>query len=162
MKSLIFVLSLLAAAVCLPASADADPGPSMSLGGNIVWPGLGILAFGGSAVEHPDGTVSGSIVLSNTGTDIAIQVDVKCLYVEGNKATFGGTVRKGVWLGQDLTGYCMVSAAVDNGEGPDSPPDLIAGQYYDSCGNLPAETACTTVVMHPPIPVHTGNVQVRP
>lgn len=162
MKFRIFLASLLVAvAVCLPASVFADSGPSFSGGGSTPVPGLGLVTFGLTAVTHQDGTVAGEFLVRVAGTADTIKADVQCLDVQGNIATIGGFVSRGTLNGSDLTGLCYAAAGQDNGEGQNSPPDLVSFVAFAPCSVFPPETACSSLIL-PVVLEVDGNLHLRP
>ncbi len=148
-----------------PTSAAA-PGPSASGHGTILLQdteGRTIRRqFSFSAKVMPDGTVQGSAILHNPSFDpkYDAQFDITCLQVVGNRASFGGAIRKtsdAVFNDEFDAGFFTV---FDNGE-PGADNDTISEVFFD---NVVEPSACQFIGADdfPQIPIESGNVQVSP
>jgi len=118
--------------------------------------------FSFSARQLPDGTVQGSGVLHNPSFDpkYDAQFTITCLQIEGNRASFGGSIRKTsdpVFNDEFDAAFFTV---FDNGE-PGAGNDTISGALFD---NVVEPSACQFIGADdfPQIPIESGGVQVRP
>jgi hypothetical protein len=119
--------------------------------------------FSFSARKDADGTVKGQAIVHNpafitpTGK-YKSQIEISCMYVEGNTAVFGGTVKK-----QNDPGLEEFDSAFfivqDNGE-PGKNLDQISTVYFDNVVGPEAclETATNTFLLQP---IESGNINVR-
>jgi len=87
------------------------------------------------------------------------QFNITCLQVVGNRASFGGSIRKTsdpVFNDEFDAAFFTV---FDNGEG--SGTDTISEVFFD---NVVEPSACQFIGADdfPQIPIESGNVQVRP
>lgn len=124
--------------------------------------------FSFSANRFDDGTVVGNAVLRNpafqgtNGQAYMLKVDISCMVVVGNTATFGGTARRS--NDPNLTDTVFF-AVQDNGE-PGAGSDKISGVVFfddDPTSNPGDPSQCGNV---PPanLPLNTidgGNISVR-
>lgn len=118
--------------------------------------------FSFSARVNSDGTVQGSGILHNPSFDpkYDAQFDITCLQVVGNRASFGGSIRKTsdpVFNDEFDAAFFTV---FDNGE-PGADNDTISEVFFD---NVVEPSACQFIGGDdfPQIPIESGNVQVRP
>jgi hypothetical protein len=118
--------------------------------------------FSFSARQMRDGTVQGTAILHNPSFDprYDAQFDITCLQVVGNRASFGGSVRKSsdpVFNDEFDVAFFTV---FDNGE-PGGGNDTISEVFFD---NVLEPSACQFLGADdlPQIPIETGNVLVRP
>ena len=116
--------------------------------------------FSFSAVTKKDGTVTGTAELRNPSFDpvYRVQIDVSCLKVTGNVASFGGTVKHTtdpVFNNEFSQAFWTV---VDNGEPGKN--DTISEMFFD---NVVPPSSCQfiTPTDFPQIPIENGNVQVK-
>ena len=148
-----------------PASAAAL-GPSASGHGTILLPdtdGRTVRRqFSFSARQMPDGTVQGSGILHNPSFDPKYDAhfDITCLQVVGNRASFGGSIRKTsdpVFNDEFDAAFFTV---FDNGE-PGADTDTISSVFFD---NVVEPSACQFIGADDfsQIPIQSGSVQVRP
>ena len=144
----------------------AAPGPSASGHGTILLQdteGRTVRRqFSFSARQLPDGTVQGTAVLHNPSFDpkYDAQFDITCLQIVGNRASFGGSVRKSsdpVFNDEFDAAFFTV---FDNGE-PGVGNDTISEVFFD---NVVEPSACQFIGADdfPQIPIESGNVKVRP
>jgi len=118
--------------------------------------------FSFSATTKKDGTVNGSAELHNPAFDptFSMHVDVTCLKVTGNVASFGGTVTKTSDPAFGPGGYDRAFwTVVDNGEPGTN--DTISAVFFD---NVVPPSACQFITPSdfPQQPIENGNVQVKP
>lgn len=110
-----------------------------------------------NAREAADGTVSGEWQDSFVG-GAGVHVEIDCLKVTGNGATFSGVIRNvhgDVPAGYEV-GNRAVSAVVDNGTSANDPPDMVSYTYASNADcQLLDPNALATLVMQ------KGQVTVR-
>ena len=118
--------------------------------------------FSFSARVNADGTVQGTAILHNPSFDpkYSTQINITCLQVVGNRASFGGSIRKTtdpVFNDEFDAAFWTV---FDNGE-PGNGSDTISEMFFD---NVVEPSACQFIGADdfPQIPIESGNVQVRP
>jgi len=118
--------------------------------------------FSFNARVNSDGTVQGSAIIHNPSFDpkYDAQFDIACLQIVGNRASFGGSVRKTsdpVFNDEFDAAFFTV---FDNGE-PGASNDTISAVFFD---NVVEPSACQFIGADdfPQIPIESGNVQVRP
>ena len=160
------LITALAITTMLRLTLAAAPGPSASGHGTILLQdtdGRTVRRqFSFSARQLPNGTVQGSAVLHNPSFDpkYDAQFDITCLQIVGNRASFGGSVRKSsdpVFNDEFDAAFFTV---FDNGE-PGGGNDTISEVFFD---NVVEPSACQFIGADdfPQIPIEGGNVQVRP
>jgi hypothetical protein len=171
MKRKVFVLAgllitALAATTVLRSTSAAAAKPSASGHGTILLQnteGKTVRRqFSFSARINSDGSVSGSAIIHNPSFDpkYNAQFDITCLQIVGNRASFGGSVRKTsdpVFNDEFDAAFFTV---FDNGE-PGNGNDTISEIFFD---NVVEPSACQFIGADdfPQIPIESGNVQVRP
>jgi hypothetical protein len=171
MKRKVFVLAgllitALAATTVLRSTSAAAAKPSASGHGTILLQntqGRTVRRqFSFSARINSDGSVSGSAIIHNPSFDpkYDAQFDITCLQIVGNRASFGGSVRKTsdpVFNDEFDAAFFTV---FDNGE-PGNGNDTISEIFFD---NVVEPSACQFIGADdfPQIPIESGNVQVRP
>jgi hypothetical protein len=118
--------------------------------------------FSFSARINSDGTVQGSAIIHNPSFDpkYDAQFNITCLQIVGNRASFGGSVRKTsdpVFNDEFDAAFFTV---FDNGE-PGNGNDTISEIFFD---NVVEPSACQFIGADdfPQIPIESGSVQVRP
>ena len=118
--------------------------------------------FSWSARVNADGSVSGTAILHNPSFDpkYATQISISCMQVVGNRASFGGSIRKttdSVFNDEFDAAFWTV---FDNGE-PGGGNDTISEMFFD---NVVEPSACQFIGADdfPQIPIEGGNVQVSP
>ena len=142
------------------------PGPSASGHGTILLQNTAGKTvrrqFTFSARIMPDGTVQGSAVIHNPSFDpkYDAQFNITCLQIVGNRASFGGSVRKTsdpVFNDEFDAAFFTV---FDNGE-PGNGNDTISEVFFD---NVVEPSACQFIGADdfPQIPIESGSVQVKP
>lgn len=117
--------------------------------------------FSFSARVMPDGSVQGTAVLHNPSFDPKYSnlINITCLQVVGNRASFGGSIKKTsdpVFNDEFDAAFWTV---FDNGE-PGDGNDTISEMFFD---NVVEPSACQFIGADdfPQIPIEGGNVQVR-
>jgi len=117
--------------------------------------------FSFSARQKSDGTVQGNAVIHNPEFDPRYDAhfEITCLQVVGNRASFGGSVRKSsdpVFNDEFDAAFFTV---FDNGE-PGGGNDTISLVFFD---NVVEPSACQFIGADdfPQIPIEAGNVQVK-
>lgn len=118
--------------------------------------------FSFSARVMPDGTVQGSAILHNPSFDPKYDAHfaITCFQVVGNRASFGGSIKKTsdpVFNDEFDAAFFTV---FDNGE-PGAGTDTISEVFFD---NVVEPSACQFIGADdfPQIPIESGSVQVRP
>ncbi len=118
--------------------------------------------FSFSARQNADGSVQGNAIIHNPSFDpkYDAQFDITCLQVVGNRASFGGSVRKTsdpVFNDEFDAAFFTV---FDNGE-PGNGNDTISEVFFD---NVVEPSACQFIGADdfPQIPIQSGQVQVNP
>jgi hypothetical protein len=108
-----------------------------------------------TAVQHADGSVTGSAEIHDITAGVKAHVDVNCLNVVGNTATISGIVTSS--SDPTIEGFQAIWQVVDNGQGGNAPPDLmsIANLYAVGTG-----VDCTVPAEYDLAPVTGGNIQV--
>ena len=160
------IITALAATTMLPPTSAAAPRPSASGHGTILLqdPDGNTVRrqFSFNAKQMPDGTVQGHAVLHNPSFDPKYDAhfDITCLLVDGNRASFGGSVTKSsdpVFNDEFDAAFFTV---FDNGE-PGAGNDTISEVFFD---NVVEPSTCQFIGADdfPQIPIESGNVQVRP
>ena len=141
-----------------PAPAvTPDNAPFLTGHGNLTIAG-GLQTASFHAVQHQDGTITGSLVVKSRAQDVRIFADIDCLSIALNTATVSGFVTQSnnptfppgnrVWF-----------RVIDNGEGANYPPDMMTDIIL-----FPATSTvnCTTNLNFALLPIEEGNVQVHP
>jgi hypothetical protein len=118
--------------------------------------------FSFSAKQMPDGTVQGNAILHNPSFDPKYDAhfDITCLQIVGNRASFGGSIRKTsdpVFNDEFDAAFFTV---FDNGE-PGAGNDTISEVFFD---NVVEPSTCQFIGADDflQIPIQSGNVQVNP
>ena len=117
--------------------------------------------FSFSARVLPDGTVKGSAILHNPSFDpkYSAQFDITCLQVVGNRASFGGSIRKTTDPVFNDEFDAAFFTVFDNGNGGQN--DTISEVFFD---NVVEPSTCQFIGADdfPQIPIESGNVTVKP
>ena len=164
--SVLFVIAIALSGSVQTTSAVAPAGPSANGHGTILLQnteGKTVRRqFSFSARFNADGSVIGTAILHNPSFDpkYSTQIDVTCLQIVGNRASFGGSIRKTtdpVFNDEFDAAFWTV---FDNGE-PGKNNDTISEMFFD---NVVEPSACQFIGAgdFPQIPIESGNVQVRP
>jgi hypothetical protein len=111
------------------------------------------------AVEHPDGTVSGSYRVERTDTGVFFTVDVRCMTVVGNTAWVAGRITE-TNSPAIRVGTVSYFWAVDGGEGAGA-QDIVSIARINDRDEAEAEFCTTLPKLLPPLAVEMGNVQIR-
>ena len=154
------------ATVMLRSALAAAGGPSASGHGTVLLQDTNGRTvrrqFSFSARIKSNGTVQGSAIIHNPSFDpkYDAQFDITCLQIVGNRASFGGAVRKTsdpVFNDEFDAAFFTV---FDNGE-PGAGNDTISELFFD---NVVEPSACQFIGADdfPQIPIESGNVQVSP
>ena len=118
--------------------------------------------FSFSARVLPDGTVKGSAILHNPSFDpkYSAQFDITCLQVVGNRASFGGSIRKTTDPVFNDEFDAAFFTVFDNGN-PGNANDTISEVFFD---NVVEPSTCQFIGADdfPQIPIESGSVTVRP
>ena len=160
------LITALAATSILRHTSAAALGPSASGHGTILLEnteGKTVRRqFSFSARIMSDGSVKGTAIIHNPSFDpkYSAQFDITCLQIDGNRASFGGSVRKTsdpVFNDEFDAAFFTV---FDNGE-PGADNDTISEVFFD---NVVEPSACQFIGADdfPQIPIASGNVQVNP
>jgi hypothetical protein len=159
------LITAMATTALLRTTGAAGAGPSASGHGTILLQNADGRTvrrqFSFSARQLRDGTVQGTAILHNPSFDpkYDAQFDITCLQVVGNRASFGGSVRKSsdpVFNDEFDAAFFTV---FDNGEPGGN--DTISEVFFD---NVVEPSACQFIGADdfPQIPIENGNVLVRP
>jgi hypothetical protein len=160
------LITALAATTMLWSTSAAALGPSASGHGTFLLQdteGKTVRRqFSFSARIMPDGTVKGMAILHNPSFDpkYDAQIDITCLQIVGNRASFGGSIRKTsdpVFNDEFDAAFFTV---FDNGE-PGNGNDTISEVFFD---NVVEPGVCQFIGADdfPQIPIESGNIQVTP
>ena len=160
------LITAVAVTAVLQLASAAAPGPAASGHGTILLQdteGRTVRRqFSFSARITADGTVQGHAIIHNPSFDpkYDAQFDITCLQIVGNRASFGGSIRKTsdpVFNDEFDAAFFTV---FDNGE-PGADNDTISEVFFD---NVVEPSACQFIGADdfPQIPIESGNVQVRP
>jgi hypothetical protein len=164
--SALFISVIALCGVVQQTSAIAPPGPSASGHGTILVTdqdgNLVRRQFSFNAKVQANGTVQGTAVIHNPEFDPTYNANIKitCLKVDGNRASFGGTVRRSsdpVFNDEFDAAFFTV---FDNAE-PGAGEDTISLVFFD---NVVGPESCQFIGADdfPQIEIEAGNVQVRP
>jgi hypothetical protein len=159
------LIAALAGTTLLLSTSTAAPRPSASGHGTVLLQNTDGKTvrrqFSFSARVLPDGTVTGSAILHNPSFDpkYDAQFNITCLQIVGNRASFGGSIRKTsdpVFNDEFDAAFFTV---FDNGE-PGNGNDTISEVFFD---NVVEPSACQFIGADdfPQIPIESGSVQVR-
>lgn len=117
--------------------------------------------FSFSARVMANGTVQGSAILHNPSFDpkYNAQFDITCLQIVGNRASFGGSIRKTTDPVFNDEFDAAFFTVFDNGE-PGAGNDTISEVFFD---NVVEPSACQFIGADdfPQIPIESGNVSVK-
>ena len=160
------LITALAATTMLWSTSAAAPGPTVSGHGTVLLQnteGKTVRRqFSFSARIKSDGSVSGTAILHNPSFDpkYNAQFDITCLQIVGNRASFGGSIRKTTDPVFNDEFDAAFFTVFDNGE-PGANNDTISEVFFD---NVVEPSACQFIGADdfPQIPIESGNVQVRP
>ena len=160
----LLITALAATTTMLRSTSAAVLGPSASGHGTILLQdtnGKTVRRQFSFSARISNGTVKGSAIIHNPSFDpkYDAQFDITCLQIVGNRASFGGSVRKTsdpVFNDEFDAAFFTV---FDNGE-PGAGNDTISEIFFD---NVVEPSACQFIGADdfPQIPIESGNVQVR-
>jgi hypothetical protein len=157
------LITALAVTTILRSTSAAAPGPSASGHGTVLLQntqGKTVRRqFSFSAKIRADGTVQGSAILHNPSFDpkYDAQFNITCLQIVGNRASFGGSIRKTTDPVFNDEFDAAFFTVFDNG----SSNDTISEVFFD---NVVEPSTCQFIGANdfPQIPIESGSVQVRP
>lgn len=165
LRRLVPVLVLLVALATVAVSTSFAAGTSQSANGQGTLDGNRHFAF--SARTYADGSVKGQAILHNpafqgtNGNAYQLQIDITCMKVIGNIATFGGTVKR---TNDPSLVDAVFFSVQDNGE-PGKNNDKISRVFFwdDDPNTTGDPQACQFVgpADFPLEPIENGNIQVR-
>ena len=170
--SCVFVCALAAPGVLLASTAAGGGNPGASGHANLTVGDGQTRTFSFTAVEHPDGTVTGQGQVNNPSFPIRIHFRLDCLkFGAGNRVIASGPITKSSDPGTIDVGRISVFAVEDNGEGANAPPDRITtipdyappkscNDFSVSASGLRDDT--TGVLVRPWRAIEDGQIQVRP
>lgn len=161
----LLITAMAATITMLRTASAAAPGPSVSGHGTILLQnteGKTVRRqFSFSARIKADGTVQGSAILHNPSFDpkYNAQFDITCLQIVGNRASFGGSIKKTTDEVFNDEFDAAFFTVFDNGEGAGN--DTISEVFFD---NVVEPSTCQFIGADdfPQIPIESGQVQVRP
>ena len=162
----LLITTMAASTIMLRSTSAAAPGPSASGHGTILLQdtdGKTVRRqFSFSARITSDGSVQGSAIIHNPSFDPKYNAhfDITCLQIVGNRASFGGSVRKTTDPVFNDEFDAAFFTVFDNGE-PGAGIDTISSVFFD---NVVEPSACQSIGADdfPQIPIESGSVQVRP
>lgn len=155
----LLAIAMLAAGPLSTRSAVAfQSGPSASGHGTITFEDGTKRQFSFSARQNADGTVKGTAIIHNPAFDFRSRIDITCLQVVGNRASFGGTVKS--TNDPFFNGQRGFFTVFDNGE-PGKGKDTISLVFFDAVVG-PEACQLISATDFDQIPIDGGNVQVRP
>jgi hypothetical protein len=161
----LLITAMAATTIVLRSTSAAAAGPSASGHGTILLQnskGKTVRRqFSFSARVMPNGTVQGTAIIHNPSFDpkYSAQFDITCLQVVGNRASFGGSVRKTTDPVFNDEFDAAFFTVFDNG--PGNANDTISEIFFD---NVVEPSACQFIGADdfPQIPIESGSVTVRP
>ena len=162
----LLITAMAATTMLLRSTLAAAPGPSASGHGTVLLQNTAGKTvrrqFSFSAKINSDGTVQGTAILHNPSFDpkYNAQFDISCLKIVGNRASFGGSIRKTTDPVFNDEFDAAFFTVFDNGE-PGNGNDTISEVFFD---NVVEPSTCQFIGADdfPQIPIESGNVQVRP
>ena len=111
------------------------------------------------ALEHRDGSVTGSYKVERTDTGAYFITEVSCLSVDGNVAWVAGHIVE-TNIATVRVGTVSYFWAEDHGEGDDAQDIVSVARINDAAGR-DVEFCTNHPKILPPIAVAAGNVQIR-
>jgi len=124
----------------------------------------GYRTFTFSAQTDSSGLTTGVTQGFNRGLPFAWQGNINCLDVEGNVATMSGFVTSAnpdPGPGGITVGSPLVFQVIDNGQGKNSPPDLISLTFFNPPSGPPFPCLQSVDGIFANIPIEHGNVTVH-
>lgn len=160
------LISALAGTALLRSTSAAAPKPSANGHGTVLLQnteGKTVRRqFSFSARINSDGSVSGTAILHNPSFDpkYSAQFDITCLQIVGNRASFGGSIRKTTDPVFNDEFDAAFFTVFDNGE-PGKGNDTISEVFFD---NVVEPSTCQFIGADdfPQIPIESGQVNVNP
>jgi hypothetical protein len=164
-------LTLLAVSVvaCQPSSDgssslagplfDVTGPPVIASGDGSFDAGDGLRVFTFHAIQHPDGSVSGSYRNHRTDLGTVIDIEVSCMSVVGNTAWIGGHIVSSN-IPSIVIGSVSYFYAIDNGEGQDAPADVVSVLRVNDAAGRDLEFCTNRPLLLAPRTVQYGNVQI--
>jgi hypothetical protein len=171
-RAFLVIVAIATFAGLVASVATGESNPFAGGHGNLISGGE-LRTFSFSAVQHPDGTVSGQVQVKNRALNVEVHVDVDCLKFEaGNRAIAGGTITRSSDPAFIAPGRISVFGVEDNGEGaaasadrittiPDYAPPKSCNEFT-FVGDTLREIANPSVVVRALTPITSGNIQVQP
>lgn len=161
----LLIAAMAGTTVVLRSTFAAAAGPSASGHGTVLLQNTAGKTvrrqFSFSARVMPDGTVKGSAILHNPSFDpkYSAQFDITCLQVVGNRASFGGSIRKTTDPVFNDEFDAAFFTVFDNGNGNQN--DTISEVFFD---NVVEPSTCQFIGADdfPQIPIESGSVTVKP
>lgn len=154
-KLLLFAVVLGAAIPATIARADAVLHSATGSGQTVFVTENRTFAF--TARQYADATAKGEAEVVNRDFGLVTHIQIDCYQVLGpNAARMSGTITRS--NNTAIVGDGGVFAVQDNGEGANSPPDLIS---FVAFGPPAPNLNCHTIQIMPTVPVERGNVQVH-
>ena len=121
--------------------------------------------FNFKADRYNDGSVSGHFDLNRHGTNVRYSGLITVFSVVGNIVYWGGFITSSNQTTPDLSvGAGAISAAIDNGQGKNNPPDqvtLIATDHTLSQANLDQYCNVDRYFVSPPVDVQKGGIVIH-
>lgn len=120
--------------------------------------GAGAFQISLNAIQHKDGTVTGSLVVHDElGTWV---LEIACLNIIGNRAILSGTIVAADGPNAPFVGYAGVFSVEDNGQGRNAPPDRMSLVLLEP---TPFDCFDPSVIDNIPpfIPLDSGNLNVK-
>ena len=168
-QSLALILIAVSLVACEPSSSgspltgplfDVAGSPVIASGDGSFEAGDGLRNFTFHAIQHPDGSVSGSYRNLRTDLGAVIDVEVSCLAVSGNTAWIGGHIVSSN-IPTIVIGSVSYFYAIDNGEGQDAPADVVSVLRVNDAAGRDLEFCTNRPLLLAPRTVQFGNVEVR-
>ncbi len=170
--SCVMLLALGAFGALLVSAAAGGGNPAASGHANLSVGDGQTRTFSFTAVQHPDGTVTGQAQVKNPSFPIRVHFAIDCLeFHGGNRVVASGPVTHSSDPGTIAVGRISVFAVEDNGEGANAAPDRITTipdyappkschDFSVSGSGLRDETSGALV--RPWRAIEAGQIQVRP
>ena len=150
-----------AAAISVPATFAAPNGvvASATGSGHMIRNDFN-RTFSFTARKYADGAVKGQLQLNSREFNVHIHMRIDCLRVVGNVAHMSGIITRTSNPDEAFVGELNRLVVQDNGEGKNSPPDMISGIPANP-GNADTATCETNPNRVPDRIVERGSIQVR-
>lgn len=138
-------------------AANVAPGHHV-VGSGHVEQAAGLREFTFHAIQHPNGSASGSYRVVLPGGAF-FEADVTCLAVEGSTGWVGGTIRDSN-VAAVIIGSTTMFFAIDGGEGGEA-TDIVSLAAINGAAGLDLAFCANRPLALPQLTVTQGNVQVR-